>query len=381
MSSTLGFGDSVSSIKFGRGLNATDPQGNPLTVFDGTQPVILQAAAVTAVNYNTIANLPKLFDGDYNSLYNRPAILQGVAGQSIVGSQGLPGKDGVNGQDGISVVGPQGLPGKDGADSTVAGPPGQAGKNGVDSTIAGPTGATGATGAASTIAGPQGATGATGAASTIAGPQGPSGPAPAGSAGQVVYLASSGVAAATANLVLNTTNITSLNPFYSNVIAGSGSSIPYATLTGAPTLSFLPLAGGTLTGNLVATNITATSIWRWDWPLLADRRERHWSCATRHKRRDCHNRSPAEHHLCRHPYEHKQFRNNHCIFCEHFIHKCVRYLQYQCFVKQQLGNSRGWICVSVTRTVCNLQLILFLFSTPNKPGQFHRSRQKSALSA
>ena len=92
----MGFGDAIGGIQFGTGLKATDLQGNLLTVFDGTQRVVLQSTPGTAVNYNTLANLPALFDGDWNNLTNRPVLLQGVPGQSIIGAQGPAGNDGVH---------------------------------------------------------------------------------------------------------------------------------------------------------------------------------------------------------------------------------------------------------------------------------------------
>ena len=204
--STLGFGDAIGNIYFGPGVSATDAQGAPLSVFDGTQRVILTAVSTTSLNYNDIKNKPSLFSGDWNDLANRPVLLQGVPGQSIIGPQGLPGNDGVNGKDGIN--GQDGLNGRDGA---------------------------------------QGIQGLSGADSTVPGP------APLGAPGSVVYLASSGSAAATSNFLITSTNITSSLPLYSNIIAGSGSIIPYGTLTGSPALSFLPLTGGVLSGPLVGT--------------------------------------------------------------------------------------------------------------------------------
>ena len=107
------------------------------------------------------------------------------------------------------------------------------------------------TGAASTVPGPQGPAGA---ASTVPGPQGPAGPAPSGSAGQVIYLTASGVASATANLVINTSNITSLLPIISNITAGLSSTVPANCITGT-------VATSTTAGNVTnpaQSNITST---------------------------------------------------------------------------------------------------------------------------
>jgi hypothetical protein len=104
---------------------------------------------------------------------------------------GVPGATGAAGQ---SVVGPEGPPGKDGVSPDpkavaalvyamihpIPGPKGDTGTAGKDSTMPGPVGAPGP---ASTVAGPQGPQGEPGPASTVAGPKGdkgdvgPSGPA------------------------------------------------------------------------------------------------------------------------------------------------------------------------------------------------------------
>ena len=93
----------------------------------------------------------------------------------------------------------------------------------------------------SSVAGPQGPAGA---ASTVAGLQGPAGSAPLGSASSVLYLASSGVAAARTNLLINTSHVTCTLPLYANVIAGSSSSIPGSVITGIVALA---RTAGTLT--------------------------------------------------------------------------------------------------------------------------------------
>ena len=180
-SSTLGFGDAIGAITIGKGLIATDLLGNPLTKYTGTQDVIISSTPTTSLSYSAITDKPQLFSGDFNDLVNRPVLLQGVAGQSIIGLPGRDGKDGRDGsagKDGQSIVGQRGLPGRDGIDGQSI--VGQTGARGQHSTVPGPQGPAGA---ASTIAGPQGPAGApstvagpagpAGAASTIAGPQGP----------------------------------------------------------------------------------------------------------------------------------------------------------------------------------------------------------------
>jgi hypothetical protein len=95
----------------------------------------------------------------------------------------------------------------------------------------GPTGATGPQGTGPTGAtGPQGTIGATGPQGTI----GATGPAPAGSTGQVLYLSSSGVAGATSNIFLSTSNL-----------VGIGTVTPTANLH--------------VTGNIYASNAVTTT--------------------------------------------------------------------------------------------------------------------------
>jgi hypothetical protein len=113
--------------------------------------------------------------------------------------------------DGSSLTGLISFVGATGATGTI----GATGATGATGTI----GATGATGATGTI----GATGATGATGTI-GATGATGPAPSGSAGNIVYLTSSGVAASTANLFVSTSNnvgIGTTTPGYKLDVSGN----------------------------------------------------------------------------------------------------------------------------------------------------------------
>ena len=115
------------------------------------------------------------------------------------------------------------------------GPVGSTGATGA----AGTNGATGATGAAGTngatgATGTIGSTGATGATGTI-GSTGATGPAPSGSAGNVVYLLSSGVAASTANLFVSTSNnvgIGTTSPGYPLDVNGSMNASTVSCTTG-----------------------------------------------------------------------------------------------------------------------------------------------------
>jgi hypothetical protein len=107
----------------------------------------------------------------------------GAAGQSVVGPQGAPGRDGVSPDPKAvaalvyamihPVPGPKGDTGAAGKDSTVPGPVGEPGPA---STVAGPQGPQGEPGPASTVAGPRGDQGDQG----NPGPAGPAGPAPSG---------------------------------------------------------------------------------------------------------------------------------------------------------------------------------------------------------
>lgn len=170
--------------------------------------------------------------------------------QGPTGQTGLPGPQGPMGPTGPQGIqgttGPQGATGATGAASTVPGPVGPQGPQGA-------TGPQGPTGAASTVpgpqgpqgpAGPQGPTGATGAASTVPGPQGPQGPTgatgsqgPAGSTGAT----GPGVAVGgTTGQVLTKINATDYNTNWTTPFGQAAADALY-----------LPLAGGTLTGNLL----------------------------------------------------------------------------------------------------------------------------------
>lgn len=147
----------------------------------------------------------------------------GPAGSS--GAAGAPGPTGATG-----AVGPAGGVGAAGP----TGPTGATGATGASSSVPGPTGPTGPTGlqgAASSVPGPTGATGATGAAGTAggAGPQGPTGATgAAGAAGQGVPTGG------TTGQVLAKNSATNYD-------------------TGWISESYLPLAGGTVTGTLTVS--------------------------------------------------------------------------------------------------------------------------------
>ena len=134
--------------------------------------------------------------------------------------------------DGSSLTGLISFVGATGATGTI----GATGATGATGTI----GSTGATGATGTI----GATGATGATGTI-GSTGATGPAPSGSAGNVVYLTGSGVAASTANVFLTTSNVLSVGQ---NLAIGS-QTIPTNSSSGGGSGSPLFYTTGTSTGN------------------------------------------------------------------------------------------------------------------------------------
>jgi len=123
-----------------------------------------------------------------------------------IGSTGATGATGATGT--IGSTGATGATGSTGATGTIGstgatGATGSTGATGATGTI-GSTGATGATGTIGST-GATGATGSTGATGTI-GSTGATGPAPSGTAGSVVYLSSSGVAAASANHFWDNTN-------------------------------------------------------------------------------------------------------------------------------------------------------------------------------
>jgi hypothetical protein len=101
----------------------------------------------------------------------------GASGQSIVGSTGATGEQGIQGATGESVTGATGASGQQGLQgATGIGASGATGVRGLQ----GQVGATGLAGADSTIPGP---TGATGAASTVPGPTGPQGATGIGATG------------------------------------------------------------------------------------------------------------------------------------------------------------------------------------------------------
>lgn len=95
--SSLGFGDGVGGITFGKGIVASDMYGLPLTSYDGTQRVYISVTPATSSTY-----AQGQFSGNYNDLTNKPVLLQGVPGQSIVGAQGIQG---VAGKDGLNATG------------------------------------------------------------------------------------------------------------------------------------------------------------------------------------------------------------------------------------------------------------------------------------
>jgi hypothetical protein len=143
--------------------------------------------------------------GDGGTLSNLISFVGATGPTGLTGPTGATGPTGLTGPTGAT--GPTGLTGFDGA----TGPTGLTGPTGAT----GPTGLTGPTGAT----GPTGLTGPTGAT----GPTGLTGPAPSGSAGNMVYLTSTGVAASTANLFISTSNnvgIRTTNPLYALDIVG-----------------------------------------------------------------------------------------------------------------------------------------------------------------
>ena len=142
-------------------------------------------------------------------------------------------------QNGIAYVGPTGVSGPSGA-TGVSGPSGSTGVSGPSGAtgVSGPTGVSGATGrtGATGVSGPSGATGVSGPS----GATGAIGPAPSGSAGNMVYLTSSGVSASTANLFISTSNNVGIRttspqtPLHVNAAVGGngltiGPDAPYVT--------------------------------------------------------------------------------------------------------------------------------------------------------
>ena len=144
--------------------------------------------------------------GDGGLLSNLISFVGATGATGTIGATGATGATGTIGSTGATgATGTIGSTGATGATGTI----GSTGATGATGTI-GSTGATGATGTigstgATGATGTIGATGATGATGTI-GSTGATGPAPSGTAGSVVYLSSSGVAAASANHFWDNTN-------------------------------------------------------------------------------------------------------------------------------------------------------------------------------
>ena len=162
-----------------------------------------------------------------------------------IGSTGATGATGSTGATGATgSTGATGATGSTGA-TGATGSTGSTGATGATGSTGatGATGSTGATGAtgATGVAGTNGATGATGtigatgAAGTNGGvgATGPTGPAPSGSAGQVVYLSGSAVAAAASNFYWDSTNsrvgVGTSGP--STTLEASGTALNQATFT------------------------------------------------------------------------------------------------------------------------------------------------------
>lgn len=211
---------------------------------------------------------------------------QGLFGaQGPVGTAGANGTNGTNGADGK--VGAQGSAGADGTNGTdgKVGAQGSAGTNGTGGTLGpqgavGPTGGTGGTGpvGAQGPAGWQGAVGNAGAPGGL-GAQGPMGSqgaisaiGPQGTAGATGATGATGTFAnpSTTNLDMGThaiSNVTTLNAKTAdNLVTGptsatSGHLVQFSGTTGrvlasagASLSSYLPLTGGTLTGDLTMGN-------------------------------------------------------------------------------------------------------------------------------
>ena len=127
----------------------------------------------------------------------------------INGTNGATGATGINGTNGTNgATGATGINGTNGATGATGingtnGINGATGATGIDGTngATGATGVTGATGIPGTPGTPGGATGATGidGINGATGATGPGGAAPAGATGNLIYLSSSGVAAAATN--------------------------------------------------------------------------------------------------------------------------------------------------------------------------------------
>jgi hypothetical protein len=154
-----------------------------------------------------------------------------------MGSTGATGLTGATGADGY--IGSDGATGSTGAT-------GLTGATGADGYI-GSDGATGSTGAT----GFDGATGATGATGST-GATGATGPAPSGNPGDLVYLISSGVAGATANV-----SYTGDGNFY----AGGLATLSNLYVPGSASIEYLSVSNLAVTGNLIitATNVQTTN--------------------------------------------------------------------------------------------------------------------------
>jgi hypothetical protein len=197
-------------------------------------------------------------------------------GVGVQGPKGDPGPEGPQGEQGpIGPVGPVGPVGATGAASTVPGPAGPAG-------VQGPKGDTGATGAASTVPGPPGSTGPAGAAGAqgpkgdtgATGPAGPEGPQGEPGTGGIDEAPMDGFPYARSDGAwLAVPPDAPADGFLYARTYGSWLAIPTPLVGEAPTDNqqyarknaawevvsggggggdFLPLAGGTMTGKLLA---------------------------------------------------------------------------------------------------------------------------------
>ena len=211
------------------GIGTTTPAAS----LDVTGNVYASNSVTTTNVYAT-----KLY-GDGSSLTGLISFVGATGATGTIGATGATGATGTIGSTGAT--GTIGSTGATGATGTIGstgatGATGSTGATGATGTI----GSTGATGATGTI----GSTGATGATGTI-GSTGATGPAPSGSAGNVVYLTGSGVAASTANIFLTTSNVLSVGQ---NLAIGS-QTIPTNSSSGGGGGSPLFYTTGTSTGN------------------------------------------------------------------------------------------------------------------------------------
>ena len=217
------------------GIGTTTPAAS----LDVTGNVYASNSVTTTNVYAT-----KLY-GDGSSLTGLISFVGATGATGTIGATGATGATGTIGSTGATgATGTIGATGATGATGTI----GSTGATGATGTI-GSTGATGATGTigstgATGATGTIGSTGATGATGTI-GSTGATGPAPSGSAGNVVYLTGSGVAASTANVFLTTSNVLSVGQ---NLAIGS-QTIPTNSSSGGGGGSPLFYTTGTSTGN------------------------------------------------------------------------------------------------------------------------------------